>query len=1088
MIRHMADSKQEIAAMDDAGGAPTFFREQEAFLTTLDKVTASAGDVETWSQASAPAEEARMIREMRATLELYQEQPTCLDPYLERIVSQLMAAIEGYVHAYHESAAVAADGSSSGTTGSQGSVVSISRLNGVFDLVYTLCKVRGYKTVLRFFPHGVADVEPVLSSLWRYTASLTISSWTARYVMLIWLSLLSKIPFDLDSIDSGAANLPTLNFSDAADVSADAARSHVVLVDRWVELGKFYLRRPGCEMEGAAVMLSRLLTRQDTSASLQPAFIAWATLEIRDAAGVNHTDGSASKKGLDIASVLRINGALRVLCHLLRAMDSATPLQGYIAPLLDVFESDVVEQHSVTRKLIVKAAQRLTLLALPPLSAARRASARPSARTNLGAGTNAGISTICDFNHGADNEVVGDSPVLDFEIPEQAEALVGVLLQRLHDKDTIVRWSAAKGIGRITERLPPALALEIVSAVAGILKEETLVNDSGLIDVSMTSEYSWHGALLSLAELSRRGQLVLSVLRETIPWILRGLTYEIQRGDYSVGSNVRDAACYVMWSFARISNLSTKQLFGELSATLATALISVAVFDRESSNSFPHGIAVLQLADFFSVGIMRNAFVVASRRISEFAEYREPLLRHLCTVTIYHWDLKTRELAFDALRELASLAPDFVISDLLPSMTVLSIGESISTRYIEDFGAALTLTAVVKYIGCLSRARWDIDGDQALNKYFDYFERALTMCPNPQEVVQEFTAFADAYGITLDQHARIVHHTQAEKSGTLREGFVLALGALRTQEDFKLLCKLITEGATVEIRQNAASALGQFCMREAVTERHDFNGDGRVADENVLAAVSALLGGLLDRTVDNRGDVGSWVRRQCLCSLQGLFSANRLAWLRVGGDRDLALRLLGRVLHAATEKIDRLRQAAGMLLEQLLYGQHDPALAASVDVLHADVSRCIGQLRLYVPSGRQGPNRAAGDAGGCSISWADSEAVYAQLVHALLVSENELRAPLFEGFVSAGAAEPQGKFAVNAVAAFAGALPATTATAAAAASAEQRGPGWSIDGLVAELTRLLLTDRQTSKLINPALIVTDRLIEQGALQAASPDM
>ncbi|KAJ1997198.1 hypothetical protein GGI04_005494, partial [Coemansia thaxteri] len=337
----MADSKQEIAAMDDAGGAPTFFREQEAFLTTLDKVTASAGDVETWSQASAPAEEARMIREMRATLELYQEQPTCLDPYLERIVSQLMAAIEGYVHAYHESAAVAADGSSSGTTGSQGSVVSISRLNGVFDLVYTLCKVRGYKTVLRFFPHGVADVEPVLSSLWRYTASLTISSWTARYVMLIWLSLLSKIPFDLDSIDSGAANLPTLNFSDAADVSADAARSHVVLVDRWVELGKFYLRRPGCEMEGAAVMLSRLLTRQDTSASLQPAFIAWATLEIRDAAGVNHTDGSASKKGLDIASVLRINGALRVLCHLLRAMDSATPLQGYIAPLLDVFESDV---------------------------------------------------------------------------------------------------------------------------------------------------------------------------------------------------------------------------------------------------------------------------------------------------------------------------------------------------------------------------------------------------------------------------------------------------------------------------------------------------------------------------------------------------------------------------------------------------------------------------------------------------------------------------------------------------------------------------------------------------------------------------
>ncbi|KAJ2763869.1 hypothetical protein GGI18_006575, partial [Coemansia linderi] len=117
---------------------------------------------------------------------------------------------------------------------------------------------------------------------------------------------------------------------------------------------------------------------------------------------------------------------------------------------------------------------------------------------------------------------------------------------------------------------------------------------------------------------------------------------------------------------------------------LATALVSVAVFDRESNvrraasaayqehvgrhSAFPHGISVLQLADFFSVGNMRNAFVVASRKISEFAEYREPLLHHLCTVTIYHWDLKTRELAVEALRELAPLAPEYMATRLLPEM------------------------------------------------------------------------------------------------------------------------------------------------------------------------------------------------------------------------------------------------------------------------------------------------------------------------------------------------------------------------------------------------------------------------------------
>lgn len=36
-----------------------------------------------------------------------------------------------------------------------------------------------------------------------------------------------------------------------------------------------------------------------------------------------------------------------------------------------------------------------------------------------------------------------------------------------------------------------------------------------------------------------------------VPLIIKSLTYEEKRGACSVGSNVRDAACYVCWSFAR---------------------------------------------------------------------------------------------------------------------------------------------------------------------------------------------------------------------------------------------------------------------------------------------------------------------------------------------------------------------------------------------------------------------------------------------------------------------------------------------------------------------------------------------------------
>ena len=49
---------------------------------------------------------------------------------------------------------------------------------------------------------------------------------------------------------------------------------------------------------------------------------------------------------------------------------------------------------------------------------------------------------------------------------EEIEDVIDLLLSGLKDADTIVRWSAAKGIGRITGRLPSMeLADEVVKFV-----------------------------------------------------------------------------------------------------------------------------------------------------------------------------------------------------------------------------------------------------------------------------------------------------------------------------------------------------------------------------------------------------------------------------------------------------------------------------------------------------------------------------------------------------------------------------------------------------------------------------------------------
>ena len=47
-------------------------------------------------------------------------------------------------------------------------------------------------------------------------------------------------------------------------------------------------------------------------------------------------------------------------------------------------------------------------------------------------------------------------------MPESMEEVIEELLVGLKDKDTVVRWSAAKGIGRVTGRLPQDLADEVL--------------------------------------------------------------------------------------------------------------------------------------------------------------------------------------------------------------------------------------------------------------------------------------------------------------------------------------------------------------------------------------------------------------------------------------------------------------------------------------------------------------------------------------------------------------------------------------------------------------------------------------------------
>lgn len=111
----------------------------------------------------------------------------------------------------------------------------------------------------------------------------------------------------------------------------------------------------------------------------------------------------------------------------------------------------------------------------------------------------------------------------------------------LNRQDTIVRYSAAKYLARITAILPEGYQGQIVGATLALFggtdDEPVMESSSGTIvdpggsdssgtmgfggAESLRGDARWHGVCLALAELARRGLVSEEVLEETVTWVLK---------------------------------------------------------------------------------------------------------------------------------------------------------------------------------------------------------------------------------------------------------------------------------------------------------------------------------------------------------------------------------------------------------------------------------------------------------------------------------------------------------------------------------------------------------------------------------------
>jgi hypothetical protein len=187
-----------------------------------------------------------------------------------------------------------------------------------------------------------------------------------------------------------------------------------------------------------------------------------------------------------------------------------------VKPCLSLLDSIRFQNNSMLRKFLIKLAQRLSLCSLKVRIASWRYQRGPR-------------QLIANLSPETDSEVIApaDLKVEDSdyeEITEETERIIGILLEHLHDKDTIVRWAAAKGIGRICNRLNFEMGDQVVGSVITTLEEDVMLSegeDPLNVDVSAANDSTWHGACLALAELSRRGLLLPARLSQAVPWVIR---------------------------------------------------------------------------------------------------------------------------------------------------------------------------------------------------------------------------------------------------------------------------------------------------------------------------------------------------------------------------------------------------------------------------------------------------------------------------------------------------------------------------------------------------------------------------------------
>lgn len=920
------------------------------------------------------------VYKIRTILDKYQQEGQLLEPYLESIVSPLMFIIRSKII----------------DLGTESDEI-LKVVKPVCIIIYTLVTVCGYKAVTKFFPHQVSDLELAVALLEKcHTTKATTSlrhestgEMEAKCVILLWLSILVLVPFDISSVDTSIAQT---GHSKGDEPSP--------LVLRILEFSKDYLSNAGPMRTISGLLLSRLLTRPDMLKAFT-SFTEW-THEVLSLSSDNVLDH------------FRLLGAVEALAAIFKAGGRKVLVD--VVPMIwndvsGLMKSSGAGRSPLLRKYLIKLTQRIGLVCLPYRSPSWHYKGRVvSLGQDLLINDPKATDQSChdaDLKSSSINQSMStvEDEDEDMDVPELVEEIMEVLLTGLKDTDTVVRWSAAKGIGRVTSRLTFSLADEVLSSVLELFSPRE-------------GDGSWHGGCLALAELARRGLLLPISLPKVVNVVAKALHYDVRRGPHSVGAHVRDAAAYVCWAFGRAYYHADMRSILE---QLAPHLLTVACYDREVNcrraaaaafqenvgrqGNYPHGIDIVNTADYFALSSRMNSYLNVAVNIAKYEGYLYPFVDELLSSKMCHWDRGLRELAAKAISALVNYDPEHfancVLEKIIPSTlstdlclrhgATLAAGEVVlalhkcnftlssdkqkqlaslvpaieKARLYRGKGGEIMRAAVSRFIECASLAHIQLP-DKIKRSLLDTLNENLRH-PNSQIQIAAVNAlkhFVPAYleptnsKATSDITSKYVEQL-SDSNVAVRRGSALALGILpyeflakRWKDVLSKLSKSCEieenpEDRDAEARVNAVKGLVAVC--EILTDSRATPSQHFGEDDMPLFllikddVMRSLFKALDDYSVDNRGDVGSWVREaamdaleRCtfiLCKRDAIGSQKEIEessqvsepvkknQVNTLFNEGLAVKLVGGILKQALEKMDKLREIAAKVLQRILYNK-----------------------------------------------------------------------------------------------------------------------------------------------------------------------